>query len=211
MLFKPVIEMNHSIIAQVSYGNSSIPASQALPPAGFNEIAFRPACDQLAPVLQADGTTAWTLAMPDGQIKTMAQYPPMETPMAWAWLDADGLCKIGGDQVPIVYTRQLPQQSIIQPAQLVPGDGGGPLVQRQAETVPAPAVEPSSGGGLLTLVGGSMLLIVIAGLVVAMTRRQPKALGDAAPAASTPSPKTAPQGHQKRNAVSDLLGETDEV
>ncbi|MGF1519867.1 MAG: hypothetical protein ACFCVB_18975, partial [Nodosilinea sp.] len=55
-------------IAQATFGDITIPASQALPPAGFDTVAFRPACPQVVPVGQANGLTAWTLPMPDGQV-----------------------------------------------------------------------------------------------------------------------------------------------
>ena len=72
------------LISQATFGETNIPASQSLSPAGFDHVAFRPACDQVVPVGQANSTTAWTLPMPDGQVLSLLELPSKPTkPAPW--------------------------------------------------------------------------------------------------------------------------------
>jgi hypothetical protein len=175
------------LIAQAQFGDTSIPASQALSPAGFNQVAFRPACPQVVAVGQANGTTAWTLPMPDGANITLLELPSnLGVDTAWKELDSYGLCKIGGDVVPVIYTRQLPERSMAAP--IVEASTGG---TQPADL--APTSEPQ-GGGMIGLVAGSVLLLAMAAGVVAYSRRKPKAVApSAAPSSAAPS-SAAPSG-----------------
>lgn len=188
------------LLAQATFGDTTIPASQALPPAGLDQVAFRPACAQVVPVGQGNGT-AWTLPMPDGEVITLLELPRLDTSTAWKELDSYGLCKVGGDIVPIIYSRQLPQRSMASPVAEASSAGG----TQPADL--APSREPASGG-LIGLAAGSVLLLTIAAGVVAYSRRKPKA-----PSAAKATPK-AKQGKGKppqrvatrRNDLDDLLG-----
>lgn len=97
----------------LTFGGVTIPGPQAQPPAGHDDIAFRPACTQLVAVYQANGLNAFTVPLPDGTIRTLAELPQMSPGQAHAWLDSSGLCKVGGIDVPILFTDQLPQQQTV--------------------------------------------------------------------------------------------------
>ena len=96
-------------------GGHQIPTAQAMPPAGHNDLGFRPACTQLQEIGQANGLTAWAISLPDGGRRVLAEYEPMATSLAYSYLDASGLCKVGGADVPIVWASQLPQRSTARP------------------------------------------------------------------------------------------------
>lgn len=128
-------------------------------PAGHADIAFRPSCDQLVPVGQADGTTAWTLTMPDGNIPILATYPTIDGFEARRYLSDDGLCVWGGDEVPVVYTSMLPQAHEVQPEIAAAGSG-------DVQTVQANVV----------LIGlGALLLAGAAGIGFVLFRKSTKA------------------------------------
>ncbi|MBD1918891.1 MULTISPECIES: hypothetical protein [Cyanophyceae] len=128
-------------------------------PAGFPDIAFRPSCEQVVPIGQPDGNTAWTLTMPDGNTKLLATYPNMDGFEARRYLSDDGLCVWGGDVVPVVYTSMLPQQQQVQPEIAAAGTGDVQSVR--------------SNVVLLGL--GGILLLGAAGLGVALFRKSTKA------------------------------------
>lgn len=129
-------------------------------PAGFPEIAFRTNCEQIVPIGQADGTTAWTLAMPDGNTKVLATYPTMDGLEARRYLSDDGLCVWGGDVVPVTYTSLLPRQQIVQPEIAIAGAGG----------------DVQNMGANLLLVGlGGLLLTGAAGISFMLFRKSTKA------------------------------------
>jgi len=123
---------------------SSIPPFQSMPPAGHHDaLAYRPACSQLVPSLNADGLTDWAVTMPDGGQYTLATIAPMPETQSHAALDASGLCKVGGADVPIV-----------RPGHLLT------LTQRPTVTnVPKPAAVPY---GVIGLVLGAVVLGAIA-------------------------------------------------
>lgn len=186
----------NDLISQATFGDITIPAHQALPPAGFSQVAFRPACPQLVPVLQANGLTAWTLPMPDGANLTLLELEPMDEARAHITLDSYGLCKVGGDMVPIIYSRQVPQQDVLAPT-LAP-TATVAAVASSAESAPAPA--SGSGNGLIGMVAGSLLLLVMAAGFVVLNRRQPKGT------APRPTPARRPDSQADRtSAVEDLL------
>lgn len=100
----------------MTYGGVTIPGPQAQPPAGHPDIAFRPACTQVGAVYQANGLVAHTIPLPDGTTRTLIEMNPMDGGKVVRELDTAGLCKVGGIDVPIIFTDQLPQQSIGQVA-----------------------------------------------------------------------------------------------
>lgn len=192
----------NQMIAQLTFGDTIIPASQALPPAGHDAIAFRPACTQVVPVGQANGSTAWTLPMPDGRVATLLELPHnLDATTAYKELDSYGLCKIGGDTVPILYSRQLPERSM-----------ASPIVEAsQWSTQPSADIQPTSepqGGGMVGMIAGSVFLLAIAAGVVAYSNRKPKAFGNA-PAPETKTKAKAKQpdrASSRRSALDDLMG-----
>jgi hypothetical protein len=118
----------------LTFGGVTIPGPQAQPPAGHDDIAFRPACSQVGLVLQANGKVAHTIPLPDGTLRTLVEMPPMTAADAAREMDAMGLCKVGGIDVPVIFTDQLPQQqtarvsaSVVNaaPVATVASDGGG--------------------------------------------------------------------------------------
>lgn len=194
-----------------TFGNIEIPPQQDQPPAGFPHIAFRPDCTQLTPVLQQNGLVAWTLALPDGRVEILAEYPQMPETQAFSYLGSEGLCKVNGDpSVPIVLTAQLPQRSQLQP-EIQPtgvGEGVGQTpVGASAGPVgygPEGTFQESPTGGLMGLIGGSVLLAVIGYLAVGQMRKGQtgKQVDQPAP---TPKPKTRATS-RRRSEISDLLG-----
>ncbi|MBW4486005.1 MAG: hypothetical protein KME14_26070 [Tildeniella torsiva UHER 1998/13D] len=138
-------------------------------PAGFPDIAFRPSCEQVIPVGQVDGNTAWTLTMPDGNTKLLATYPNMDGFEARRYLSDDGLCVWGGDVVPVVYTSMLPQQQQVQPEIATAGTGD---IQKM-------------GANVVLLGLGGLLLTGAAGIGFMLVRKGSKT---GAQAGSSPSP-----------------------
>ena len=195
-------------LAQATFGDISIPASQALPPAGFDQIAFRPACPQMVQVGQANGLTAWTLPMPDGKVVTLLELPPMAIDQAYLTLDSYGLCKVGGDIVPVLYSRQLPQTQIVAPV-ASPTQSGTLAAGGTHPADLAPTSEPE-GGGLIPLIAGSIVLLAIAAGVVAYSRRKPKGIkGSTAapgPGAQPSKAKQPDRTESRRSQLDDLLG-----
>lgn len=139
---------------------SIIPEGQNRPPAGHASIAFRPSCDQVAPVGQG-GTTAWVLNMPDGAARTLATYPAgLDAFEAKRYLANDGLCAWGGVDVPIIYTAQLPRQQQAQQISTLQGVVDG--ADRPARNWVGVGV-------------GALLLAGVAGLVAKVATAKPSA------------------------------------
>jgi hypothetical protein len=156
-----------------------IPEGQNRPPAGHDAIAFRPNCDQVAPVSSGSGT-AWVLNMPDGAARVLAEYPSgLDAFEAKRYLSNDGLCAWGGVEVPIIYTAQLPQQQ-----------------QARQVSTPQGVVDGSSDRPSANWVGvglGALVLAGVAGVVAKL---------------ATAKPKAAPSDTQAKaaDALDDLLG-----
>jgi hypothetical protein len=156
-------------LAQVEqrFGSYTMPDGKVIPegqnraPAGHDAIAFRPNCDQVAPV-SSNGGTAWVLNMPDGAARVLADYPAgLDAFEAKRYLSNDGLCSWGGVEVPIIYTVQLPRQQ-----------------QAQQVSNPQGVVEAGSDRASANWVGvglGAMLLAGVAGVVAKMATAKPKA------------------------------------
>ncbi|MGB3310282.1 MAG: hypothetical protein WBG32_08560 [Nodosilinea sp.] len=169
---------------EARYGSYTLPDGQVIPegqnrpPAGHDEIAFRPNCDQVAPVSSSTGT-AWVLNMPDGAARTLADYPAgLDAFEARRYLANDGLCAWGGVEVPIIYTAQLPRQQ-----------------QAQQVSNPTGTVEDGSDRPSANWVGvgiGALVLAGVAGVVAKMATAKPTA------APTDPKAKAA-------DALDDLL------
>ena len=131
----------------ITFGGVAIPGPQAQPPAGHPDIAFRPACDQVGAVLQANGLVAHTIPLPDGSIRTLVEMPPMDGAKVVRELDTAGLCKVGGIEVPIIFTDQLPQKTI------------GQVAARVSDGPPVATVATEGGGfswGTVALLAGGV-------------------------------------------------------
>ncbi|NER81589.1 MAG: hypothetical protein F6K42_18895, partial [Leptolyngbya sp. SIO1D8] len=92
-----------------SVGDFEIPSQQTLPPATAPQLAFRPACNQLAAIEQANGLTAFGLPDPAGSgFITLSELPPgMPLTEAYLFLDAEGSCKLNGVDVPVLFAADL--------------------------------------------------------------------------------------------------------
>jgi len=114
----------------IDYGGKKIPAAQAQSPAGSPWMAFRPACSQLDSVVQADGQVFYGVQMPDGPMGWLWTFQPGEVADRTQALDilaGYGVCKSGTAEdgtidVPIIYTKDLPQNLVAQPSALPTGD-----------------------------------------------------------------------------------------
>ena len=146
----------------MTYGGVSIPGPQAQPPAGHPDIAFRPACSQVGAVYQANGLVAHTIPLPDGGIRILREMPPMDGGKVVRELDTAGLCKVGGIDVPIIFTDQLPQQSI------------GQVAASVSDAPPVAAVATDGGGfpWLITFGACFILGFGVTSLVLLMSKRR---------------------------------------
>ena len=98
-----------------------IPPYQNLSPAGHDGIAYRPGCDQLINQLVGD-RVQWGVQLPDGEFYILGTRPPEPIKQAHAALDAQGLCKVNGAEVPIVSPHQS-VASTRQQVENIPHDG----------------------------------------------------------------------------------------
>lgn len=143
-------------MADINFGGVTIPSQQTLSPAGHDDIAFRPSCDQLIPIQQGD-KVFWTITLSDGQQRVLQHFPPLSQQEAYWELDAYGICKIGGVNVPLVYTAQVPQRQVATvtttPELSTAGQGVGTITP-QSESGSLPIWAMGTGGLLLLLVIG---------------------------------------------------------
>jgi hypothetical protein len=181
--------------ASTQIGNITIPPHQDHSPAGHENIAFRPACRQLVGIGHTDGNTYWSLAMPDGAQVTLAVYPTMPESQAHTYLDAEGFCKLGGSEVPIVYTAQVPQRRIEQP-KAVPDSQIDPQQLQQGQQQLEQPIEPADSGGisggLLSMIGGSIFLIAIAYVLAVRSQGKPTEKKQPEPAQEKPETPVTP-------------------
>ena len=179
----------------VNYGGLSIPGPQAQPPAGHDDIAFRPACNQVGAMMQANGLVAHTINLPDGSLRTLVEMPPMSGADAVREMDAMGLCKVGGIDVPIIFTNQLPQQSIAQ------------VTASVAEAAPDVAVaeEIPTGLPLIPIVMGAVLLISAVGTAIYWRNRTP--VPAQSPLVTPPPADAAPAVASGEDLIDQLWGD----
>lgn len=182
----------------ISYGDITIPAFQAQPPAGHPDIAFRPACRQLNVVGQANGMTAYTLWMPDGQTRVLYEVDEtVDFMSALSMLAEYGICKSGGIadgviDVPIIYTSQLPMTQVVQPSVEPINSNTNNLVEPASSTAPQGDAGGIMGLGIGGVVAGAMFL----GYRALSGRRQSSSKPDAQtqdPVSPEDSTKSDPQ------------------
>ncbi|MEO1299122.1 MAG: hypothetical protein AAFW75_25765 [Cyanobacteria bacterium J06636_16] len=140
----------------IEFGGVVIPSQQALSPATHDDIACRPACRQLVPIRQGEWVF-WTVTLSDGQQRTLQTFPPMATEDAYLYLDAHGLCKLGGENIPLVYTSQVPQRQVAQ-FSVTPTGGDVSTAGQNIQTV---TPQPPSASPWLAIVLGTVVLLVI--------------------------------------------------
>lgn len=146
----------------VTVGDITIEGQQAQPPAGHNDIAFRPACSQLASTLTESGVVEHAVNLPDGQVRVLATYESMPIDKAHLFLDAEGICKVGADAVvvPIIYSDQVPEQSVASATASASNPSG------------SSAIEPPSSGGMGGMVMGAIALAVVGAGFCLFTQRR---------------------------------------
>jgi len=186
-------------MTDINYGGVTIPSQQTLSPATAPTIAFRPACSQLVPI-EVEGQVFWTVTMSDGDRFELATYEPMPVQDAHFWLDAEGICKINGVEVPLVYVDQVPQRQVAQ-VTTTPQVTDGEAVNQAGQNVQTvtPTV-PSAGPNWVPMAIGAPILLVVAGLVVRAVRG-----GRGSKAQSQTAPK-GKQGNDHASALNDIFG-----
>ncbi len=186
-----------AIANDIEFGGVTIPSQQTLSPATHDDIAFRPACSQLVPIQKGEWVF-WTVTLSDGEQRTLQTFPPMATEDAYLYLDAHGLCKLGGAIVPLVYTSQVPQRQVAQ-FTVTPDSGD---ISQAGQTIQTVTPQPPGASPWLAMVLGAAVLLVIVGLLVQMYRgsgRRP------AKPSSTPKPTQS----SAADTLADLFGGND--
>ncbi|NJN22040.1 MAG: hypothetical protein HC812_13730 [Leptolyngbya sp. RL_3_1] len=176
----------------LTYGGITIPGPQAQPPAGHPDIAFRPNCPQVGAMMQANGLVAHTINLPDGTIRVLAEMPPMDGAKVVRELDTAGLCKVGGIDVPLIFTDQLPQKTI---ARISASAGDAP-----------PVVTIASEAGGLPLVPIGLGALLVAGAIAGVAWWRSRSGGNnATQQIITPPPAAEPSTPAPPVASSDLI------
>ncbi|ESA37741.1 hypothetical protein N836_35810 [Leptolyngbya sp. Heron Island J] len=96
------------------FNGVDVPSQQTLAPAGQQSFAFRPACSQLVESSIPDNSDQvhWGMSY-NGDFYAFSTKPAgMSQQKAHLFLDAEGNCKIGGVEVPMVAASALPQEVI---------------------------------------------------------------------------------------------------
>jgi hypothetical protein len=187
-------------MTDIHFGGVTIPSQQTLSPATAKNIAFRPACSQLIPV-EIEGRIFWTVTMSDGDRIELAAYEPMSVQDAHFWLDAEGICKINGVEVPLVYVDQVPQRQVTQVTttpELQAGEAGNQAGQS------IQTVTPTQSSGLpnwVPIAIGAPLLLIIAAVFLRAVRGGGRHNGH--PSKTAPKAK---QGHDHASALNDIFG-----
>ena len=187
-------------MTDINFGGVTIPSQQTLSPAGHDDIAFRPACTQLVPI-QRENTIFWTITLSDGQQRVLQHFPPLPQQAAFYELDAYGICKIGGADVPLVYTSQAPQRAVAT-VTTTPELPAGSDVSQAGQRVGTVAPETADAGAMPMWAmgaGGLLLLLVIGFLFKATQGDRPK------PQPRKTAPKAQP-GADANSALSDIFG-----
>lgn len=193
---------NIPIMTDMQFGGVTIPSQQTLSPAGHDDIAFRPACDQLVPI-QRGHQVFWTITLSDGQQRVLQHFPPLPQLDAYKELDAYGICKLGGADVPLVYTSQVPQRQVatVTTTPELPAGGDGISTAGESVGTIAPAETADAGSMPMWAMGaGGLLLLLVVGFLFKATQgdnRRPKQR-KAAPKAK--------QGTDGTSALNDIFG-----
>lgn len=184
-------------MSDINFGGVVIPSQQTLSPATAKDIAFRPACSQLIPI-EIEGRIFWTVTMSDGDRIELAAYEPMPEQEAHFWLDAEGICKINGVKVPLVYVNQVPQRQVAQ-VTTTPELPAGAAVNQAGQTIQTVTpTAPSAGPNWLPMAIGAPILLVVGWLLVRTIRG-----GHRHPSKTTPKAK---QGNDHASALNDIFG-----
>lgn len=178
----------------IEFGGVVIPSQQTLSPAGHDDIAFRPACDQLVPI-QREHQVFWTITLSDGEQRVLQAFPPLSQRDAFYELDAYGICKIGGFQVPLVYTSQVPQRQVAQ-FSVSPTEGD---LSQAGQTIQTVTPQQSSSSPWLTVVLGAVVLLILTVVLAQMYR------GSGRRPAKQPQP-TKPTQSNAAEVLADLFG-----
>ena len=99
------------------FNGLEIPSQQTLAPATAPTLAFRPSCRQLTAVVQAptqgfpNGSVAYGIQNPNAQQLIILRELPtgLDQTESFFTLDTDGICKLNGVDVPVVFSDMLPK------------------------------------------------------------------------------------------------------
>ncbi|MEM6838842.1 MAG: hypothetical protein AAF609_18550 [Cyanobacteria bacterium P01_C01_bin.120] len=153
----------------IEFDGIVIPSQQATSPAGHEDIAFRPACQQtgqqlLGDATRTDGTwgpsVAHTLNLPDGSVRTLVVYPSMSLTDAHALMDTQGYCKEMGASIPIVFADQVPERQV---GQFTADLSQATKASKEGIDVEASGNEPLPVWAIA--LGGVLLLVFIGGAI----------------------------------------------
>ena len=180
-------------MTDIQFGGVTIPSQQTLSPAGHEDIAFRPACDQLTPVQYGDDVS-WTLTLSDGSLRHLQVFPQLPESDAFKELDSYGICKLGGEHVPLVYADQVPQRQVAQ-FSVTPDSEG--VLETAAQMPQALTPAPTEAMPMWAISGGGLVLLACAVGFVWLVRsgdtRKPQ------------QPKGKPQ-NDTASALADIFG-----
>jgi len=178
-----------AVATPMEFGGVTIPSQQTLSPATHDDIAFRPACSQLVPI-QREQWVFWTITLSDGEQRTLQTFPPLPTDEAYLYLDAHGLCKLGGVDVPLVYADQVPKRAVATVTTSPDMPGGDVSAAGQNVQTVTPDTDDSGSMPLWAMGAGGVLLLGMIGALFTATQRdnrkaspkptQPKATATAA-------------------------------
>lgn len=199
MLGAIALTQSPAIATDINFGGVTIPSQQTLPPATAKDIAFRPACNQLIPI-RSGNRVFWTVTMSDGDRRELAAYKPMGTQEAHFWLDAEGVCKIGGVEVPLVYVDQVPQRQVAQVTTTPELPAGEALTNAGQNVQTVTPQSPSESPDWLPMAIGAPILLFLGWLFVSVVRG-----GDRRHGQRQAAPK-AQQGHDNASALNDIFG-----
>ena len=137
-----------------TFNGVDIPSQQTLAPATAPTLAFRPSCLQLTSVIQAptndlpDGSVAYGVHNPHAQELIILNTMPLglDQTEAHLYLDADGVCKLNGVDVPIVFKDMLPTP-VVAETQAIEGEAQ-PITNESA------TVDPTLVFGCFILIAG---------------------------------------------------------
>ena len=142
------------------FNGLAIPSQQTLPPAGQESFAFRPACSQLQEIsIPGDSSqVSWGMAYNNSFYSFSVKPAGLSVQQAHLYLDAEGNCKIGGVEVPVVTANSLPKELL--PEAVVSTEPGIPALLPVGAQAPGLSTQTMTGLAFI-LIGGA---ITISGL-----------------------------------------------
>ena len=90
----------------MSNQQNELPVEQIRSPAGHNSIAYLPSCDQLISLEGEGNQEVFGVYFSSGEFYPLATREKQPRDVQNAALDAEGICKNGGVEVPIVSSSQ---------------------------------------------------------------------------------------------------------